>query len=451
MEVTFLGAAGTVTGSKFLVRSGTTRVLVDCGLFQGLKELRQRNWRPLPFDPGDLDAVVLSHAHLDHTGFLPALIRDGYDGPVHCTLPTRDLCTILLADSGRIQEEDAEYANRKGFSKHSPALPLYTSEDAERAIGRLAPVAMRQDFSIGQLSFTYHPAGHILGAASVRVQAGAKAVLFSGDLGRSDDLLMPVPDLPGSPDWVVMESTYGDRDHPKGDPIEALGEVAKRTLERGGVLIIPSFAVGRAQTMIYCFHRLFETGQVERVPVFLNSPMAIDVSELYHLHHSFHKLTLEQCARAFRDVRFVHSVSQSKALNRRKGPMVIIAAAGMLTGGRVLHHLKTFGGDPRSTILLPGYQAEGTRGAALLRGEEQLKIHGRYWPIRAEVIQHNIFSAHGDQGDLVSWIGECERPPRGVALVHGEPDAARTLTGRIGETLGYDARPARDGETVIFD
>ncbi len=450
MEITFLGAAGTVTGSKFLIRSGSTSLLVDCGLFQGLKELRLRNRAPLAFDPADVSGVALSHAHLDHSGFLPVLLRAGFRGPVYCTVPTADLCEILLMDSARIQEEDAAYANRKGFSRHSPALPLYDTRDAERALHALRPTEMGREVRVGPLRVTFSRAGHILGAASVLVEDRDCRVLFSGDLGRSDDVLMPPPAPPPDPDWVVMESTYGDRCHPEDDPLTALAPILSRTIERRGVVLIPSFAVGRSQTMLYCLYRLFSEGLVPRVPVFLNSPMAIDVTRLYRGHHVHHRLDEADVSKVFAVANYVESVSASKELNQRQGPMIVVAGAGMLSGGRILHHLKAFGGDERTTIILPGYQAEGTRGAALLAGETHLKIHGDYWPVRAEVIQLNIFSAHADQGDLVSWLGACCRPPRGVFLVHGEPGAVSALAGRIHERLGIAANAARDGERAVL-
>lgn len=448
IKLHFLGGAGTVTGSKFLVETRTTRVLVDCGLFQGLKALRLRNRKPLPLRPDDLDAVVLTHAHIDHSGYLPVVVRDGFRGPVYATEPTRDLARILLPDSGYLQEEDARYANEKEFSKHHPALPLYTEEDAVRAAARIEAVARHATLAIGDLTLRFGRAGHILGASTVEVEHRGRRILFSGDLGRYDDLLMLPPEEPQAPDFVVMESTYGDRHHADGDPIAMMGAVVRRVVERGGVLLIPSFAVGRAQLMLYCLHQLFEQGAVPRVPVYVNSPMATDVTRLFERHHEEHRLDAAQCAAVCRAARFVATVEESKRLNQEKGPMVIISASGMITGGRILHHIKEFAPDPRNAILLPGFQAAGTRGEALQRGADELKIHGRYVPIRAEVVHLEAFSAHADRDDLLRWLGACREAPDEVFLVHGEPAAADALRQRIEGGIGYDVTIPELGDCV---
>lgn len=448
MRITFLGAAETVTGSKYLVESKTSRVLIDCGLFQGIKALRERNRTPPPFDPARIDAIILTHAHLDHTGYLPVLVRDGFGGRIHCTPPTAALCSILLPDSGRLQEEDARYANRKGFSKHRPALPLYTEDDANAVAGRFATTPFGESLRVGDIDVSFSPAGHILGAASVRLAADRGSVLFSGDIGRPNDLVIPPPARPPAADAVVMESTYGDRLHGAHDPVADLGRIVQRTVARGGVVMIPSFAVGRSQSIAYALHLLFETGAAPRVPVFLNSPMAIDVTGLYDEFASYHRLTRAEVTEAFGRVELVRTVDESKALNRRRGPLVVIAGAGMLAGGRILHHLRAFGGDHRNSIVLTGYQAPGTRGAQLLAGTRALKIHGGYVDIRAEVFRLDGMSAHADQAELLAWLGSAERPPRNTYLVHGEPGAADTLRTRIRDVLGIAARPARDGEAV---
>jgi len=451
MKITFLGAAGTVTGSKFLLATEQTRVLVDCGLFQGLKTLRLRNWQALPIKPEDIDAVALTHAHLDHSGYLPVLVRGGFRGPIHCTEPTKDLANILLPDSGHLQEEDARYANRRGFSKHRPARPLYTESEARRVATAFQPVGFDQDVEIGDLTVRFVPAGHILGASSVIVRHGSRTVLISGDLGRPDDLLMNAPVPPGQPDWVVMESTYGDRRHEAADPIELLGRVVKRTVARRGVLLIPAFAVGRAQALLYCLHELFARGKVDRVPVYLNSPMATDVTDLYQRHAQYLRLSREACVAACRTATFVNSVEESKALNGRAGPMIIVSASGMLTGGRVLHHLEAFAPNPDNTILLAGFQAPGTRGEALASGAKNLKVHGQYVSVKAEVARLDAFSAHADQGDLTDWLGQCRRKPRGVILVHGEPAASDRLRLHIEDTLGYRTTVAEHGTTTRLD
>lgn len=440
MRLTFLGAAGTVTGSKFLVESpGGARVLVDCGLYQGVKQLRLRNWQPLPVDAASLDAVVLTHAHLDHSGYLPALVRAGFEGPIHCTPPTRDLCEILLPDSGRIQEEDARYANRKRFSKHDPALPLYTEEEATRVFDQIEEVDFGEERAVADLRFRLTPAGHILGAASALVSGDGGAVLFSGDLGRDDDLLMRPPQPPAGADWIVMESTYGDRSHGDADPIEALAEVAKRTAARGGVVLIPSFAVGRAQTLLLCLHELFRRELAPDLRVYVNSPMATDVTRLYQRHAAYHRLSRGRCAEVFGAATFTRSVEESKELAAQRFPAVILSASGMATGGRVLHHLKALAPDHRNTILLPGFQAPGTRGASLAAGDATVKIHGRHVPVRAEVVTLDVFSAHADRDGLLGWLSRASPMPRRVFLVHGEPVPADTLRRCVEETLGVPA------------
>jgi metallo-beta-lactamase family protein len=438
MKITFLGAVGTVTGSRFLIESGATRLLVDCGLYQGLKQLRLRNWRPPPFAPESLDAILLTHAHLDHSGYLPALARDGFAGPMHCTGPSQALCRILLPDSGYLHEEDARYANRKRFSKHEPALPLYTEEDAEAVLGQLRPQAFGEVLAVGEFSVRFFPVGHILGAAGVEVRDRNHGVVFSGDLGRSDDPLMHSPEPPPEADFIVMESTYGDRDHHEADPVAEIASVLRRTVERGGALLMPSFAVGRAQTLLFCLHQIFERGMAPRVPVYLNSPMATDVTALYQRFHEYHRLSAEECASVCDVAEFVRDVEASKQLSAKRGPMVIISASGMATGGRVLHHLRALAPDPRNTILLPGFQAAGTRGAALAAGTDSIKIHGRLVPVRAEVLQLGLLSAHADREDLVRWLGSAPRTPRRVFLVHGEPTAADALRFAIHERLGYE-------------
>ena len=449
MKLTFLGAVGTVTGSKFLVESGGTRILVDCGLFQGLKQLRLRNWRPMPFRPDEIDAVVLSHAHIDHSGYVPVLVRDGMTGPVHCTVPTRALCRLLLPDCASILEEDARYTERKKTSSHRPPLPLYTDADARSALGRFETHAFDAPVAIGDLTVTFVPAGHILGAASVEVRDGdGGTLLFSGDLGRSDDVLMEPPRPPGDVDWIVMESTYGDRSHDERDPVEAIAEVVARTTARGGVVLMPSFAVGRAQALLYCLHAAFERGLCERVPVFVNSPMATNVTDLYERHADYHRLAPDECSRVCDAAGFVRSVDESKRLAERTGPLVIVSASGMATGGRVLHHLRALAPHRENTIVLPGFQAAGTRGADIAAGAESVKIYGEWVPIRAEVEQLDVLSAHADREDLLDWLGGARRRPRTVFLVHGEPVASDALRRAAKERFGAEPRVPEYRETV---
>jgi metallo-beta-lactamase family protein len=451
-RLTFLGGAGTVTGSKYLVEHRGLRVLVDCGLFQGLKVRRLMNWAPPPVDPRRLDAVLLTHAHLDHSGYLPRLVRDGFRGPVWCTSATLELCRLLLPDSGYLQEEDAAYANRKGFSKHHPALPLYTQADAEASLERFRTVKFGDPLELGEgatARFTH--AGHILGASSVQIEVGGRRILFSGDLGRYDDLLMNDPaDAPAS-DTVVMESTYGDRLHLDDDPGDELAAVVRRTIARGGTVLVPAFAVGRAQLVLHVIARLKASGAIPDVPVFLNSPMAVDTTALYRRFHRGHRLD-EAALHAMSTVAtMVRDVEDSKALVRSAYPSIIVSASGMATGGRVLHHLKSLGPDPRNTIALVGYQAPGTRGADLQAGKRTIRMHGADHEIRAEVVTIDGLSAHGDADDLVRWAGTMPAAPKRAFLVHGEPDASEALARRLRETLGWRVTVPAQGDSVELD
>lgn len=427
MRLTFCGAAGTVTGSKYLLEHDGKRVLVDCGLFQGLKQLRLRNWVPFPF-ADKVDAVVLTHAHIDHSGYLPALARQGFRGPVFCTDATRDLCALLLPDSGHLQEEDALHANRNSFSKHHPALPLYTEEDARKVLRLFRPQAFGAPFEpVAGMRMRFSMAGHILGAASVHVAWDGGSLLFSGDLGRDEDILMRPPEPPPAADYVVIESTYGDRSHDDEDPATGFAEVINRTAARGGVVVIPAFAVGRAQALQYLVAMLKQERRIPDLPVFLNSPMAADTTEIYHRHRSQHRLSVEQCRMMCSAAKVVNSVEESEKLNELRVPAIIISASGMATGGRVVHHLKAMAPDHRNTILLAGYQAAGTRGAALVAGARQIKIHGDYVPVRATVASLGSISAHADREELLRWVGRLPAAPRRVFITHGEPVAADSL------------------------
>jgi metallo-beta-lactamase family protein len=448
VQLTFLGAAGTVTGSKYLLEADGSRVLIDCGLYQGVKQLRLRNWKKLPVDPASIDAVILSHAHIDHSGYLPALVRDGFAGPAFCTSPTRELCEILLPDAGRLQEEDAGYANRKGFSKHHPALPLYTEEDAQRALGVLSAVAFHDWRDIGPLRVRFRSAGHILGAASIEVEHAGRKILFSGDLGRPEDLLMHPPEAPGDPDWIVMESTYGDRLHADTDPFETLAAVLTKTVERGGILLIPSFAVGRAQTLLYCFHEIFARKLAPRVPVFVNSPMATDVTKLFRRSCEYHRLPESLCGAVCDVAEYTRSPEDSRKLSARRDPAVIISASGMASGGRVLHHLRALAPEARNTILFPGFQAPGTRGDAMVHGARSVKIHGQQVAVEAEVMQLDGFSAHADQSGLLAWLRSCAKTPKLVYVTHGESVPADTLRREIRDSLDFPARAPEYLEVV---
>ena len=450
MQLQFLGATGTVTGSRYLLRDGAARVLVDCGLFQGFKPLRNRNWAVPPFDPTALDAVLLTHAHLDHSGYLPLLARRGFRGPVYCTPATLDLCRILLPDSGRLQEEEAELAARHRWSRHAHPQPLYTEADALAVLEQFEPRAFDTEFApAAGLRARFLCAGHILGAAMVRVAGSGGSVLFSGDLGRPHDALMHPPVTGVDADWVLVESTYGDRSHDPADPRVKLGEVIARTAARGGVVVIPTFAVGRTQSLLWALHQLKAAGtRPADLPVYLNSPMAIDATAIFRRHAGEHRLAPEQCQAMCRVARYVNTVDESRRLNERRGPMVILAGSGMATGGRVVHHLKAFAPDPANTILFAGFQAGGTRGAAMLAGAEAVKIHGAYVPVRAEVAAIDNLSSHADAGEIEDWLRALARRPRRVFVTHGEPAAADALRLRIEERLRWECAVPDYLETV---
>ncbi len=447
-RLTFLGAAGTVTGSKYLLEEGSHRLLVDCGLFQGLKRLRERNWQPAPVDPRTIEAVVLTHAHIDHSGYLPILARTGFRGPIFCTVATSELLSILLPDSARLQEEEAHFANRHRFSKHSPALPLYTEEDAIAALRLVRPVdwSTRMNLTAGvTASFLY--AGHLLGAASVLVECSAGRILFSGDLGRSDDMLMRPPAAPVSADWVVIESTYGDRRHVPIDAEAELATALNPAIARGGVVVVPTFAVGRAQLLLHLIAKLKADRVIPEVPVVLNSPMAADVRALYHEHLSEHRLTHAECDAMCAAAHIVKTVEESKRLNSTSGPMILLAGSGMATGGRVVHHLKAFAPDPKNLILLTGFQAAGTRGASLVSGAETVKIHGEWIPIRAQIVQLKSTSSHADAPQLVNWLKQSPEKPQRVFVTHGEPSAADALRQQLRREITTDVIVPEHGET----
>lgn len=440
MRIRFLGAAQTVTGSKYLIESGGKRILVDCGLFQGLKELRLRNWADFPIEPRSIDAVVLTHAHIDHTGFIPRLVKLGFPGPIYCSTATADLCKILLPDSGKLQEEEAAYASKRGFSKHTPALPLYTFEEAKRAVKLFRPVDFERDFELpGGLTCRLRPSGHILGSSFVVISDGKRNIVFSGDLGRPDDLIFRPPVAIESADYLVIESTYGNRVHPKQDAIAQLEAALVPVLRRKGVVVVPAFAVGRSQALLYCLYRLKKEGRIPNVPVFLNSPMSINAGGIFCDHLGEHRLSPEECEGTCEVARYVSSVEESKELNSKHGPMIILSASGMATGGRVLHHIKAFGPDSKNMILLVGYQGAGTRGAALLNGAKTLRIHGEDVAIRAEVAVVNGLSGHADQAEILGWLSKFAHPPKHTFVTHGDVEPAKALQLKIEKELGWEA------------
>ncbi|MBZ5643529.1 MAG: MBL fold metallo-hydrolase [Acidobacteriia bacterium] len=436
-KLTFLGAAGTVTGSKYLVEAEGKRLLVDCGLFQGLKQLRLRNWDTLPEKPSSFDWCVLTHAHLDHTGYLPRLVRDGYRGPIFADSATIELCNILLPDSAHLQEEDAEKAGRGGYSKHKQPLPLYSQEDVEPVLKALKEIPRAAAFTISpQFTVRPHDAGHILGSSSLELtitENGKKTVvLFSGDVGRYDQPILKNPEAPPRCDVLLCESTYGDREHPADSPEDALADVVNRVAKRGGQIVIPAFAVGRTQTIMYIVRKLEDANRIPRLPVFVDSPMAISVTDLYMRHHEDHDLIYDAEEKSgnpldAHTVHYMRTVDDSKKINDVKTPAIIISASGMATGGRVLHHLARLAPDPRNAILLAGFQAAGTRGRSLEDGAKTLRIHGEDVPIAAEVINLRQFSAHAGKSELLRWLSGMPGAPRQTYLTHGEPEASAAL------------------------
>lgn len=448
-RITFWGAADTVTGSRSLLEVGPHRLLVDCGLFQGFKVLRERNRARFPVPPESIDAVVLTHAHLDHSGYLPALVRDGFAGRVFATPGTRELCGVLLPDSGRLLEEEAGWAREKRFSRHADPRPLYTELDAHVALRSIHPQPFAAPFEpVPGVTAEFRHAGHITGASQVTLRTGGLGIHFSGDLGRPADRLMRAPEAPPAVDVLVVESTYGDRRHPARDPEDELGEVIRRVVARSGVVIIPAFAVARAESILVHISRLRDRGEIPRVPVYLNSPMALEATEIARRHPEEERLTPEEADRIAALAVPVRSVEESIALNARTGPMIIVSASGMLSGGRVLHHVARFGPDPRNAIVLTGYQAGGTRGADLAAGARALRIFGRDVAIAAEVVQIDSLSAHADADEIMGWLRTAERPPLITYVTHGEPAAADALRRRIRHELGWDARVPEHGVPI---
>jgi metallo-beta-lactamase family protein len=482
ISLTFLGAARTVTGSKYLLDTGKAKVLIDAGLFQGLKKLRELNWRDFPIAASSLDAIVLTHAHLDHCGYLPRLVMQGFRGRVFCTAGTRDLCRIVLPDSGRIQEEDAANANRHGFSRHSPALPLYGEAEAFRAVSLLQPVGYERPMPVADgVEVDFLSAGHLLGSAYARVKTNGMTILFGGDLGRYDRPVLPDPVSVAQADYLLVESTYGNRVHERDDDGDRLAGVIRATADRGGKLVIPAFAIGRVEELLYWIGRLEERKRIPVLPVFLDSPMAMEALARYterlneldpelqpeasdakapydETAHEPVPKRREQAASerrlcAFCTTRFrtIESAAESKQLTQSRMPAVVISSSGMATGGRVLHHLKDALPDPRNTVLLVGFQAEGTRGRQLADGQKSVRIHGQDIPVRCRVDRIESMSAHADSQEILRWLGGFEQAPKRTFLVHGEPDAMDPLADSIRQKLGWNVHTPQLDEVVTLE
>jgi metallo-beta-lactamase family protein len=439
MKLTFLGATNTVTGSKFLITLGNKKILIDCGLFQGLKELRLRNWTKFPIDPKLIDIVVLTHAHIDHTGYLPLLVKNGFKGQVYCSAATKDLCGVLLPDSGYLQEEEAKFLNKHGGSKHKPALPLYTKADAENALTFIHALPFRKAHKIEEETYiSLIPAGHILGASFVQFKHFETTILFSGDLGRPEDIIMHAPAVVQAADYIIVESTYGNRLHKKVDPLDELAEIISRTIARDGTVVIPAFAVGRAQHLLYLMYLLKKQNRIPKdLPIYLDSPMASEATQLFLKYSKLHKLDYDLSKEVCDIPIYVGSKEESQAIDAIETPKVIISASGMLEGGRVLHHIKSFAPDEKNAIIFSGYQAAGTRGADMIHGKPSIKIFGQTIPIRAEIRVLSNMSAHADYEEILAWLKNFNHHPRKVFITHGEPEAAAALKDKIQEKFSW--------------
>ena len=438
MKITFLGAVGNVTGSRYLLEHEETKILIDCGLFQGTKETRQRNWNKFPVKPENIDAVILTHAHIDHTGYIPAFVKNGFKGKIYCSQATFELSSILLIDSGFLQEEDAKAANKYGYSSHHQALPLYTSKDAKKSLKSFEVVNFGKSFKVGFfLSITLIPSYHILGSSFIVISDGKKTITFSGDLGRPNQLIMKDPTHLKKTDFLVIESTYGDRLHKKEDAIKEMGGIINQTVKRGGTIIIPAFAVGRAQTILYCLYKLKENNAIPDIPIFLDSPMAINVTDLFCKFKDEHKLSSALCSDVCGIATYTRSVKDSKKINDFEGPSIIIAGSGMATGGRVLHHFKHFISDSKNSILFVGYQGKETRGRALIDGKKEVAIYGKKFKVHAKIKKLDSLSAHADYNEILQWLSYFENKIEKVFITHGEIESALSLKGKIEERFGW--------------
>ena len=449
MKLHFFGGAGTVTGSKYLVETATTTILVDCGMFQGLKFLRELNREPLPYLPENIDFVIITHGHLDHCGWLPVLVRNGFKGKIFCTAPTKEIIKIILLDSAKIQEEEAEKANNEHFSKHDQATPLYTVADAEAVFPYLRTIEPNLEVKItDEVYFNFFYASHILGACSVNLMAEGKTLVFSGDIGQDDDVLLFPPKKPKQADYVFLESTYGNRLHPSNNTLLEIETIINNTFHKGGNVVIPSFAVERVQTVMYLLWQLQKEERLPKMPFIIDTPMGIDVIQLFLEFRKWHKLSLEECHEMCRMFTLISDYKDTIAAIYDDRPKVVIAASGMITGGRVLSYLERYIGKPETTVLLVGYQAEGTRGRKLLEGVKEIKMYGKYFSVEANVILVEGLSAHGDQKDLLNWLSELENTPQKVFLIHGENEAADELRHQIKERYNFDCIVPYLGQVV---
>ena len=441
MKVKFIGGAGTVTGSKTLIESNGIRILIDCGLFQGLKPLRELNWDPLPVLPSTIDFVLLTHGHLDHCGWLPRLVNQGFKGKIYCTSPTKDITKLILLDSAKIQEEEASKANEGKYSKHEVAEPLYTVEQAEKVFPLFRVIKIQEPIALdAEIEAIFTNAGHILGACSIALTLENKTLVFSGDIGRDDDVLMYPPTKPKKANYVFLESTYGNRIHPKTDTKLELEMYINNTVNKGGTIIIPSFAVERAQTIMYLLWQLREEDRIPNIPYIIDTPMGINALNIFSNNPKWHKLSLEECAEMSKMFSLVSDYQETMELILDERPKVVIAASGMVTGGRVLSYLEHYIGLPETTLIIVGYQAEGTRGRKLLEGAKEIKIHGQYYPVKAKILEIQGLSAHGDQKDLLNWLSELENKPTRVFLVHGENEPLDELRIKVQEKYGFDCK-----------
>lgn len=443
----FLGGAQTVTGSKFLLTVGAKRILIDAGLFQGLKSLRLQNWDPFPVPPASIDAILLTHAHIDHSGYIPRLVRSGFKGPVHCTSATKELCKILLPDTGYLQEEEAQYLLRKKASRHNPPQPLYSEKEAETALLQFVPHRFDSDIQVVPgVTARFQYAGHILGAASIHLNVHGKRLVFTGDIGRPNDPLFYPPAPIEAADFIVLESTYALRPHPQTDLLNDLAAAINPCLGRGGVVLIPAFTVGRAQALIRALIQLKKSSRLSGVPIYLNSPMANEVTDLFIAQNALHRLSDHECGEFAKYVTYVRHAEESIALNQRHGPMIIISASGMATGGRILHHIRQFAPDPKNLILLAGFQAAGTRGRSLQDGAKEIKMHGQLVPIRCAVQILENLSAHADGDEILTWLNQKPLHPQKVFVVHGEPESALAMRDRIAREKKWQTIVPRAGE-----